>query len=79
MAGGVNAYLYLMVRSECNCHRSLHEEQLNLYMKLTSMDGQVQQVDYEITQIKTMLKAEMDELKMVINKTRLDVEGMYVN
>ena len=65
--------------SECDCHRSLHEEQLNLYVKLTSMERQVQQMDYGITQIKTMHKAEMDELKMAINKTRLNVEGMYVN
>ena len=76
VAGSVNAYLYLIVYSECDCHRSLHEEQLNFYVK---MDGQVQQLDYGITQIKTMLKAEMDKLKMVVNKTRLDVERMYVN
>ena len=79
VAGSVNAYLYMMLYSECDCRHSLHEEQLKLYAKLTTIDRQVQQLDYGITLIKTMFKAEMDELQTMISKTTPNVEGTYMN
>lgn len=77
VAGGVNAYLYQAWCSDCSCGRDLHEELLSdLYVKKIDLDRQVQQLDYSVAQIKTILQAKVDELKLAISKTTQVVEGV---
>ena len=77
VAGGVNAYLYQAWCSDYSCGQDLHEEPLSdLYVKKIDLDTQVQQLDYNVAQIKIILQAEVDELKLAISKTIQVAEGV---
>ncbi len=74
VAGGVNAYLYQAWHSECNCTQDVPFS--DLCVRNIDIDRQVQQLDYRVALVKTILLAEMDELKLTISKTNQAVEGV---
>ena len=78
VAGGVvHAYWYQAWHSEFSCSQDLHKEQLSdLCVRKIDIDRQVQQLDYRVALVKTILQAEMDELKLTISKTNQVVEGI---
>ena len=75
VVGGVNAYWYQAWHLECSCGQDLHQEQLSdLCVRKIDMDGQVQQLDYRVTLVKTILQGGMDELKLTVSKTNQVIE-----
>ena len=77
VAGGVPAYWYQAWHSEFSCSQDLHKEQLSdLCVRKIDIDRQIQQLDYRVALVKTILQAEMDELKLTISKTNQVVEGI---
>ena len=77
VAGGVNAYWYQAWHSDFSCSQDLYKEQLSdLCVRKIDIDRQVQQLDYRVALVKTILQAEMDELKLTISKTNQVVEGI---
>jgi hypothetical protein len=74
VAGGVNAYLYQVWHSECNCSQDVPFN--DLCVRKIDIDRQVQQLDYRVALVKTTLLAEMNELKLTISKTNQIVEGV---
>ena len=77
VAGGVHAYWYQAWHSEFSCSQDLHKEQLSdLCVRKIDIDRQVQQLDYRVALVKTILRAEMDELKLTVSKTNQVVEGI---
>ena len=64
--------------SEYGCDQDLHKELSNHYVKMTNLDGWLQQFDYRATQSNTVtiLQGILDALKLTVSKTTRDVEGI---